>query len=295
MKFLSELSKETLICSELQVKDYKEILKSSYGEDVNMQLFIETLCEVFATISKKTPDYFKNLNLIDLFCFLLDVRVNSQGDECKVIITRDDTKMTLSLRLDYIKEELKALFGSITKRIDQGAISIVFECPSIQRILQPAKEEYLAFIRGCYIKREERTQFVEITTNEQAEQLIEKLSPKTLMHIIDQFEQFYRVFYNVNFLSRYSIPNQRLSFVPSLDSLLWYTKLTFSESLETFYSNLFYLSHLGNMGADYIENAVVGEYNYFVGQLRQTLASKNSSEDSNQNMQDNTGFPEDSF
>lgn len=292
MKFLSKLSKETLICSELQVKDYKEILKCSFGDEPNEQLFIEVLCDVFAKISGKPSEYFKNLNLIDLFCFLLDTRINSQGDSCGVIITKDDRKMTLELKLDHIKQELESIFNIITTTIEQDGISILFECPSAQRSLQPANEDYLYFIKGVFLKQRETNHFLEITTNEQAEQLIEKLTPKMLMKIIDQFKQFIDTLSSVNFFARYGIQNQTLSFIPSLSSLIWYTRIIFNESLETFYNNIFYLSHLGHMGAEFIENSVVGEYTYFVNQLQSVLSSKNSPQNSDEFVSDDSGFSE---
>ena len=117
MKFVSNLSKETLICSELQVKDYKELLKASYGEDINKLIFVETLCEIFAKTTNKPTEYFKKLNIIDLFCLLLDVRINSQGDICKVVITRDEKKMNLELRLDLIKGDLELIFEEARRHI----------------------------------------------------------------------------------------------------------------------------------------------------------------------------------
>jgi hypothetical protein len=50
--------------------------------------------------------------------------------------------------------------------------------------------------------------------------------------------------------------------------------LLFGEDLGSFYDNLFALSYSGKMNAEYIENLPVGEYNYFIGLLKQTLASK---------------------
>ena len=72
MKFLIKLSKESILCTELLIKDYKNILKSSYGEEseIDVFLFVETLCEIFSNVSGKETSYFKKLSIFDFFCFL---------------------------------------------------------------------------------------------------------------------------------------------------------------------------------------------------------------------------------
>ena len=278
MKFVSNLSKETLICSELQVKDYKELLKASYGEDINKLIFVETLCEIFAKTTNKPTEYFKKLNIIDLFYLLLDVRINSQGDICKVVITKDEKKMNLELRLDLIKGDLELIFQDLSAVISHNNLEIAFECPSAERLLQPTSEQYFYFIKGVYINKDNVRHFVEFPTNEHARLFLDKVTPKVAMQVVKQFEQFVGTISSVNFLSHYGIEDQTLTFLPSIDSLIWFAKLMFSETLESFYDNLFYLSQLGHMNADYVERLVVGEYNYFVNCLKRTLASKESSE-----------------
>lgn len=293
MKFLSKLSKETLVCSELKVKDYKELLKCSYGDNPDPLIFIETVCDILSVTTNKPSEYFKKLNVIDFFGLLLDVRINSQGTICKVVLTKEEKKANLSLRVDYIKEDLATLFQSLTTVIEHNGIEILLECPSVERLLQPAEEEYLYFIKGSYIKKEDEKKFVGITTNEQAGLLFEKLPPKVSLQIIKAFEKFIETVTKVNFLSRYGIKDQTLVFIPSLDSLIWFIKLLFSESLNVFYDNLFYLAHLGYMEASYIENSFVGEYNYFVGCLRKSLAAAKPSSD--QITAEDPGHFEDNF
>ena len=276
MKFLSELSKETLICSELQVKDYKELLKCSFGDEPNKIIFVETVCDVLSNITNKTPEYFKKLSIIDLFVLLLDVRINSQGDVCKVVITKEDKQMNLELRLDCIRDDIKTIFTTVSEaRIVQNDIEIVFDCPSIERLANHTDDEYLYFIKGLFAKSTKKV--IVIQSNEDARLLFEKLPPKASLQIIDQFQSFVKQITDINFLSRYGIKDQKLAFVPSLESLIWFAKLMFNETLDVFYDNLFYLSHLGHMSAEYVEGSVVGEYNYFVSCLQRTLAAKNPS------------------
>ena len=271
MKFVSELSSEALICAELKVKDYKELIKCLYEDKPNKIIFIETICEIFSKITNRTLDYFKNLNIVDLFYLLLDVRVNSQGEVCKTIITKENKKMNLDLRLDYIRDDIKLNFGS-TLIVKQNNIQIVLDYPSVQRLLQEKTEDYLYFIKGVFTDSFSK-KFIEIKNNKEANLLFEKIPPKLSLEIINNINLLIERTNNTNFLLRYGIKDQKLTFAPSLDSLIWFAKLIFSEDLETFYNNIFHLSHLGHMSSEYIENSAVGEYIYFVNCLKNTLTT----------------------
>lgn len=294
MKLSCELTHEKIIYSELRVKEYKSLIKSIYGEIPDKLLFLENLCEILSNCSNKSTDYFKKLNLIDLICFLFEIRMNSHGDECKIHFKEDD-KTTISLRLDHAKTELMFANRQISSSVNFEGIDIVFECPSIQRLLEPVNDEYLYFMKGAYITKQNKKHFLQINTNEQARLLFDSVSPKVGLQIVSYFDQIVDIITNTNFLERYGFYEQKLVFVPSIDNLIWFVKLIFSEGLDHFYNNIFHLSHLGHMSAEYIENCAVGEYNYFVGCLKRTLAKQNSPEDDNSepNYSDQTdGFSE---
>ena len=91
-----------------------------------------------------------------------------------------------------------------------------------------------------------------------------------------------------NFLEKYQT-KQRLTFVPSIDEVIWYTKLVFSEPLNVLYDNMFYLSHYGHIDIKSLETLSPGEYIYMTKTLEKTLSQKNSSEPTDQGMQDVSG------
>jgi len=286
MKFLSKLTKETLVCSELQVKYYKDLLKCSYGDEPDVFLFVETLCDIFSVITNKPAEYFKHLSLIDLFCLLLDVRINSNGQICKIIITKNSQKMTLELDLEVIRDSLREFAKKSFVVIDQTNTEIKLECPSINRLMQESLDVSTLFIKSIAVKSP--NSYHEITVNEHAQMLYGMLPPNVSFQINDAFESFIKSLNKINFLSRYGITEQELTFNLSVDSFIWYTKLIFNEPLNILYDNIFYLSHLGHLDANYIENSAVGEYTYFIGCLQSTLAAKNPPAASN----DQTFIPE---
>ena len=284
MKFLSKLSKETLVCSELQVKYYKDLLKCCYGDNPDSLVFIATVCDVFSSIANKPPEFFKKLSVIDFFCLLLDVRINSQGNACGAVITKDDKKMNLELRLDHIRDELKQ--ASSSSFVEQDNISILIDYPCVERLLEPSSEEYLRYIKGVFVNKPAlldgvSSHFVDISTNKHAEMFFDKLPPRTSLQIIEKADQAFKSLIEINFLSRYGVKDQHLAFLPTLESLIWFAKLMLNEPLDVLYNNIFYLAQMGNMSADYIENSIVGEYNFFVGCLKQKISAETPASNNN--------------
>jgi len=298
VKFISKLTNESVVCSELKVKDYKEILKCTLGDEPDQNIFIETICEVLERTTNKTADFFKNLSVIDLFILLLDLRINSQGDVCKVVVTKDEKQMNLELQLEDLKKEmLEFSKQALNSEIEQDNLKIIFSSPSSTRLLETTEEEYLYFIKEVYFKKLNKRILVE--TNEQARLLFDVLVPKTSLKIIEQFNETIKKFSEYNFLKKYKGVEQKLSFLPSLSSLIWFTKLLFNEPLEALYNNIFYLAHLGHIDANYIENCSSGEYLLFTKILERTLnsrstepASQDSFDDDPENFDDGGIFEE---
>lgn len=276
MKFISHLSKERLICNELHIKHYKNIIKSCYGETIDSHVFIENLCEVFVQLTNKPIEFFKRLNILDLFCLLLDIRINSQGSSCSLSLTRNEKKVNLDLNLNHVREELKTLYDDLTVVINVNSVEVLFECPGIDRLLQDSTADYIPYIKQSIVMTNNEAKQLVIPDNSTAEWLFDSMPPKVSLEIIRQFSVFVERVTGVNFLSRYGIKDQSLSFIPSIESLIWFTKLLFNEPLESLYENIFALAYAGKMTPQYIEECAIGEYIFFSNCLRKTQNSNNS-------------------
>lgn len=272
MKFVSKLSNTSLVCNELQVKDYKEIIKCTIGDEPDVSIFIETFSSILGNITNQTADYIKSLSIIDLLCLIIDIRYNSLG-VCKLVVNQEDSKINLELNLEIVKKELTGLFLLLTEKVIWNNIEVTLTVPSLKRLQQPFKEDYIPYITYCSLND---VKTFEIDTNEQANKVFDLFPPKLSLQIISKFNNLIQEICSIDILKRYNIPNQRLIIVPTMEFLIWFTKLLFGEDLGTFYDNLFSLSYSGKMNAEYIENLPVGEYNYFIGLLKQTLSAKES-------------------
>lgn len=291
MKFLSDLSSSKLICSELTVSDYKQILKCSFGDEPDLELFSETICDIIAKLTNKAPEFIKSLPISDLLCILIDLRLKSMGDVVTVSLKNEDNSMSLDLNLSTIKEDIKQFYKPFCcSKIIQKDLEIVLSIPSVEMLSTKTNEEYLYFIKSVLLKKNT----FEISNIEEASALFEKISAKVASQIISHCRQFIESVKELNLLARYQGIEQKLGFVPTIENLLWFVKLLFNEPLDAFYDNIFYLCKHVNMSAEYIESCTPGEYIYFTKKLEASIAAQNQGNSQQSDYQQSSdGFPED--
>lgn len=274
MKIESKLSDQTLYFNELTVRDYKNFLKETFGDDVNEVLFMESVYTLLEKLLNKPSEFVKNLNVIDLLCLLIDIRINSIGDICEISVnTGAEKPLSVQLNMDSMRADLMNINNLLCKTVQADSILINFGCPSLERFAS-TKDEYISFLKKITVKDKQ----LDIHTNEQAEMIFNSLNPKTSLEIIETYRGIISLLLDYNLLERYGIFEQKLVFVPTYASFCWLVKLLFSESLEGFYTTFFHMSYTAHMDANYLESITVGEYKYFVSCLKKALAQAKAGE-----------------
>jgi hypothetical protein len=276
----AETNQEALLFSELTVQDYKKLLKTSYGDNPNLNNFIATLTEVFSNVSNKSKEYFYNLDILTIFLFLIDLRIQTFGETCEILLKPKQAtnfkKTTISLNLNSIKNELLK-FQSNYKIVNllDDKIKIVLNPPTILGLLSK-KYNYFDFIKKIEIFNETINGYNTFETKSNLKEIFDEIPAKYSFVVIKEYNEFINKLTSINFLERYKISDTKLTFIPDFQTLIWYFKLFFNESLEGFYQNLFYLTYLGHFNLQYIETCAVGEYLWFVRKLEGTLSTKQS-------------------
>lgn len=283
MKLVYATFIDTFVAKEIVFQQYKDFLKSFYGEDVSSDQFLNNFLELFSELSGKPIEYFKQLSIPEIFLLLIQLRIYTLGPGCKINIKlpseekdKEDTeeKNTISLNLERIKQDLLD-FASINcpYYIETENIVLKLNFPSYERITSADSiEEYIV---GCKIGDKILTNL----TNEQASILFDKLSAKVASQVLTQKEIMVTSFKNINFLAPYDkFSHYYLNFDLSWKNFLWYCKLLFNETLEVLYDNLYYLTSIGRFDLNYIENnCTPGEYVYFLKKLNASMSSKTRS------------------
>jgi hypothetical protein len=282
MRFKLTTNDKTVSCKELTVSLYKDLLKSIYGDEVDLMSYIDTIYDILNNLTGEPISFFKELSVIELLSCILQIRVNTFGDRIKINLTKEEAKTSLELRINWILDDLNILDKSIiSKTIESEHFTIHLEPPTTQRLIEKTDEDYLYFVSGVTIG----DKLITIKTNADAKLFVDKLPAKIALDIVKHFESVIREIQNFSFLDRYGIVEQNFTFVPSAESVLWFTKLVFNEPLDVFYDNLFYLAYLGHIDNSYIESCTPGEYMYFVRKLEAIQAQQRQSEETPSNSQ----------
>jgi hypothetical protein len=276
MRFNLYVEDKIFPCEELKVYLYKDLLRSIYGEQPSVQTFLDTIKSILNTLSGISYEYIDSISIIELFSGILQLRMNSMGDRIVVVLKSDDKdkkKKNIEIRLDWINNDLMVFCNTFINKTIQltDNITAVLESPSIARLLEKTEDEYLYFVKAIIIENNT----YKINSNKELSDILETLPIKATLALVGHFEDIVTNISNLNFLERYGVTEQNLNFIPTIDNLLWFTKLIFSESLDTFYDNLFYLSYIGHMELSFINQCTPGDYMYFVKKLEATLARQN--------------------
>ena len=272
MKFAVELLGERVFCSELSLKEYKEILKITFGDEPSPEIFAVSVCDLLSQLTNKPSTFFEELNVYELVSLIIDIRAQSMGNTASVKLTKGEKEYGLELDFIPFKSKLLQLSNQFKKEIDLGNdVSLVLTPPGVKKLLESASEEYLYFIAGLSV----RGSFHKIETVKDASEVFDRLSSRTAKLVLDYFRELIRVSVETNFLDKYKDFDQKIRFVPSISSIILFTKVMFNESLSGFYDNIFALARYGKMNSLYIEQCTPGEYIYFVKTLQRSLPERN--------------------
>lgn len=273
---------DEIFLSELTVSLYKEILKSTYGEDYDTKGFLQTISTLFSKLTKKPSSYFlTDISIFDLFYLLIESRIQSMGNNISLSVnnTKNNKPSTLSFNLEHIKTEIKLFCQTNSNiKITGNEFCLIFNIPSVDRLKENTDNEYLYFLKSLSVTNSNKCATSIVPDVASAELILNKISAKKLKEFENTFENYISANLQMNFLKRYGV-NEVLRFIPSIDHLIWFTKLIFSEPLDVFYHNVFCLSKYANLNPLYIEQCTPGEYLYFIKTLQASLKQEpNSSE-----------------
>lgn len=279
MIFTFSVNNEQIECREILVKEYKQLLKVIYGDEVNPYEFVDFITTLLSSISNKSKQWYKEIPITELFLCLLKLRTNTLGQTVLLNVSDDEGKKTLEFNLNLVEDDIKEI--NFEKVIEIGNVKITVKIPSAKKLLEHRTDEYTYYINSIIIDEK----LIEIENQLQVSQLLELLPVKATLSIVEHFNNIVKIFESLNFLQYYQVKEHfTLGFIPTIENLVWYAKLFFDEPLDYFYDNIFYLAKHCNISPEYIENCTPGEYTYFRKKMEQVFAAQQSEPDNfNQN------------
>jgi len=243
---LKLLDKE-IIHGELNVKDYKVILKCLLGDTLDIPALYLNLNSILLKITNLKEDELYNLNIIEYFLLLLSIRSNSIGG---IIFAtyNGEKKINLQIPLNEIIEELTFFLENYQPlAINIKNVSTTITIPKIKEFIS---KEDLSFTN-------------DIIVNSNTTIDIEQLPVCVYKQINDKINFLKKDINNLHFYKPV-VEDYIIKFSSNLNEYGSLIKILFNENLLSVYDNIFYLSKVSNFSAEYLENCTYGEFKLFV-------------------------------
>lgn len=286
MRFEIDLIDQKISSKELKLYQYKEILKTIWPEFPNIKPAFENLFELLENLTGNERDLFYQLNSFQLFLLLIEIRRQTFGSECKLTITNEEEKkVNFDFNLTELIEKVKILYSeNQLEPLEVDDFTINFQYPSVKRMFQEIPDETVLFLKDI-IHLPTNKQLV-VNSNQEGIELLNSLSPKIGQQIVLHVKDIIDNIQSFNLIPNFSmLEGHKMPFNLSLANIIWYLKLFFSEQLNVYYDNVFYLNHLGHIDIGFLENQCSpGEYVYYVKKLEETLMAQKETTDQTSNV-----------
>lgn len=266
------LDNREVFYNELKVKHLKIIYKLLIADEPDPELVFLNFNKLLVSLTSLKLCEIKQLNFVDYFLLLINMRVTSAGSIIFAQLEENNTKIEFNLtKISNQLEELNKLFQNKTYNISN--ITVVYDLPSVNEIFQINKNNNINNFYSCFLKKikinNKEFLFKQLSYNDK-NYIFEQLPVKATSIIIKETLECIKHFNSVNLISYLvSLKNISLYFNFNIKNLIVFLKFIFGDGLMVLYENIFALCKLANFTPEYIENCTPGEYLFFVKKLSQ--------------------------
>ena len=287
----SIFDKDVLI-REMQLKEYKVVLKCLLGESPDHNVIIPNLFPVVKECTNLNMADIQALDFVDFFILLCSIRINSVGNMLYLSINNTDetipTKITLNLDsvINYIIKCKEKILLEYKDRNCDGVL-VNFRIPTVLELAYSDKLDYIdssIFVSKLIVNGKDVN--VAGLDLEYRRNLFDMLPAKVSSKIIRQCVDITKSLNDINMLD--VLPNidllksHKLPFSIKIQDFCYLVKLIFSDDLMSIYNNIYRLSRYSNISAEYLETCTPGEFQIYIKNL-----------EAERNAQNNTGNSED--
>ncbi len=242
-----QLLNKTVVYKELKLKHYKTILKCLISDPIDTNNLILNLNSVLTHITNLTEDEVLNLNLLEYLLLLIEIRITSIGSSIFAIHKINDESINIEIPLYKTLQEVQNCLNDFkSEKIPiNDSITLNYSIPTVKDLLIKKSpifiKENIDDLPACYLKN---------------------INP-----YIKKFNNFIKNYYF------FKPPTEKYIINLSLNPInyILLIKILYNEDLFSVYSNIFYLSKLCNMSAEYLENCTYGEFKIFVKKTEEFL------------------------
>lgn len=287
------LLQKNVVYEELKFKDYKNFIKSFFGDEIDPEIIFLNTKQVLLTTTCLSEQEIKNLNFIDYLLLLLNIRSTSIGNIVNLYTTDDNgTQLKIELLINSVVE-------NITSKIDKklleptttNDITIQYKLPSVEDILFFETSTNCSvptfFVQKIQFKNEDIN--LDLYSYKDREQLIKSLPVKVALVIDQKVSNIYTVLNALNLFETIKSEtfNRTLPITTNSEILAFIIKLLFNTDLEGLYNSFFVLCKAGNLTGEFLNNCSPGEFYLFTKKIEEMNQQNKSSNTQQQYGSDN--------
>ena len=263
----ADLLQSSLDFKELDLKQYRQLLKCFLGDEVYTDLIFNNTDNIIKELTSLSYKQINNLNFLDYCLLLFTIRQVSIGDTVSLYAEDIEQKqLKIDLRISKVIEQIidkKIVDLLIPETIDQCYLE--YRLPSIREILILEKEKdiysfYTFFLKS--IKFSKSTINLEDYTFKEREEIIQKIPVKVMTGLTKRTHAIVEYCNKINLLQ--SLNNKtfdkKLYLTLNSQIIAFVIKLIYNTSLESIYELMFALSKAANFSGTFLDGCSPGEF-----------------------------------
>jgi hypothetical protein len=284
----ADLLQSSLDFKELDLKQYRQLLKCFLGDEVYTDLIFNNTDNIIKELTSLSYKQINNLNFLDYCLLLFTIRQVSIGDTVSLYAEDIEQKqLKIDLRISKVIEQIidkKIVDLLIPETIDQCYLE--YRLPSIREILILEKEKdiysfYTFFLKS--IKFSKSTINLEDYTFKEREEIIQKIPVKVMTGLTKRTHAIVEYCNKINLLQ--SLNNKtfdkKLHLTLNSQIIAFVIKLIYNTSLESIYELMFALSKAANFSCSFLDDCSPGEFYFFTKKLEEISARQQESNNLN--------------
>jgi len=275
----ADLLQSSLNFKELDLKQYRQLLKCFLGDEVYADLIFNNTDNIIKELTPLSYKQINNLNFLDYCLLLFNIRQVSIGDTVSLYAEDIEQKqLKIDLRISKVIEQVvdkKIIDLLIPETIDQCYIE--YKLPSIREILTLEKEKdlysvYTFFLKS--IKFSNSTINLEDYTFEERDKIIQKIPVKVMTCLTKRTHSIIQHCNKINLLQSLNSKtfDKKLYLTLNSQIIAFVIKLIYNTSLESIYELMFALSKAANFSGSFLDNCSPGEFYFFTKKLEEISA-----------------------
>lgn len=284
----ADLLQSSLDFKELDLKQYRQLLKCFLGDEVYADLIFNNTDHIIKELTSLSYKQINNLNFLDYCLLLFNIRQVSIGDTVSLYAEDVEQKqLKIDLRISKVIEQIvdKKIITLLTpETIDQCCIE--YRLPSIREILTLEKQKDIYSIYTFFLKTikfSNSTIDLEDYTIEEREEIIQKIPVKVMTGLTKRTHSIIEHCNKINLLQSLNSKSFDKKLYLTLNSqiIAFVIKLIYNTSLESIYELMFALSKAANFSGSFLDDCSPGEFYFFTKKLEEISARQQESNNLN--------------